>query len=43
MLNAAGFPDTTIVLSNQMDELVIWQIITQLREDAGKYGLDPKC
>lgn len=40
MLNAAGFPDTKIVLSNQMDELVIWQIITQLREEAGRYGLD---
>lgn len=40
MLNKAGFPDTKIVLSNQMDELVIWQIITQIREDAGRYGLN---
>ncbi len=39
-LDAAGFPDTKIVLSNQMDELVIWQIITQLKEEAGRYGLD---
>ena len=41
MLNEAGFPDTTIVLSNQMDELVIWQIITQIKEEAGRYRVDP--
>lgn len=41
MLNAAGFPDTTILLSNQLDEMVIWQIISQIREEAGRYGLDP--
>jgi nicotinate phosphoribosyltransferase len=29
MLNEAGFPETTIVLSNNLDELVIWQIITR--------------
>ncbi len=43
MLNAAGFPDTKIVLSNQMDELVIWQIITQLREEAGRHGLEAEA
>src|SRR5690606_29268289 len=32
MLDEAGFPDTTIVLSNQLDELNIWQITTQIRE-----------
>ena len=42
MLNKAGFPDTTIVLSNQMDELVIWQIITQIKEEAARYGLVPE-
>ncbi len=41
MLNAAGFPDTTIVLSNQLDELVIWQILTQIRDEAPRYGVDP--
>lgn len=41
MLDNAGFPDTTIVLSNQMDELVIWQIITQIKEEAARYGVDP--
>ena len=30
----AGFPETTIVLSNDLDELVIWQIITQIQEEA---------
>lgn len=40
MLNAAGFPDTSIVLSNDLDELVIWQVVTQLRQEAPRYGLD---
>ncbi len=40
MLNEAGFPDTAIVLSNNLDELVIWQIVTQLKEEAPRYGLD---
>jgi len=33
MLDEAGFPDTIIVLSNNLDELVIWQIITQIRDE----------
>jgi nicotinate phosphoribosyltransferase len=41
MLDNAGFPDTKIVLSNQLDEFVIWQIITQIEEEAPRYGLDP--
>lgn len=41
MLNDAGFPDTQIVLSNNLDELVIWQIVTQIQEEAGRYGVDP--
>ncbi len=40
MLDEAGFKDAHIVLSNQLDELVIWQIITQVREEAGRYGVD---
>ena len=43
MLNEAGFDDVSIVLSNQLDELVIWQIITQIREEAGRYGLDAEA
>jgi nicotinate phosphoribosyltransferase len=42
MLDGAGFPDTRIVLSNQLDELVIWQVITQIEEEAPRYGLDPE-
>jgi nicotinate phosphoribosyltransferase len=41
MLNKAGFPDTQIVLSNNLDELVIWQIVTQIQEEAESYGVDP--
>ncbi|HET7290662.1 MAG TPA: nicotinate phosphoribosyltransferase, partial [Thermodesulfobacteriota bacterium] len=41
MLDDAGFPDTKIVLSNQLDELVVWQVITQIEEEAPRYGLDP--
>jgi nicotinate phosphoribosyltransferase len=40
MLNEAGFHDTKIVLSNQLDELVIWQIVSQIQEEAPRYGLD---
>ncbi|MEZ4707087.1 MAG: nicotinate phosphoribosyltransferase [Caldilineaceae bacterium] len=40
MLNDAGFPDTSIVLSGDLDELVIWQIITQISHEAPRYGLD---
>lgn len=40
MLNEAGFRDTKIVLSNKLDELVIWQIVTQITEEAPRYGLD---
>lgn len=41
MLDEAGFPNTLIVLSNQLDELVIWQIITQIQHEAPRYGVDP--
>jgi nicotinate phosphoribosyltransferase len=41
MLDGAGFPDTAIVLSNNLDELVIWQIITQIQDEAPRYGVDP--
>ncbi len=41
MLNDAGFPDTSIVLSNQLDELVILQVITQITDEAPRYGIDP--
>jgi len=41
MLDDAGFPDVSIVLSNDLDELVIWQIVTQIHEEADRYGVDP--
>jgi nicotinate phosphoribosyltransferase len=40
MLDRASFPDVAIVLSNQLDELVMWQIVTQIREEAGRAGVD---
>ena len=40
MLDAAGFPRARIVLSNQLDELVIWQIITQIQAEAPRYGVE---
>ena len=41
MLNKAGFENTVIVLSNALDELVIWQIVTQIREEASINDVDP--
>ncbi len=40
-MDRAGFPNAKIVLSNQLDELVILQIHTQIREEASRYGVDP--
>ena len=41
MLDEAGFPDTSIVWSNELDELIIWQILTQIQQEAPRYGVDP--
>lgn len=40
MLDEAGFPDVSIVLSNQLDELTIWQIQSQIADEAPRYGKD---
>lgn len=40
MLNEAGFEDAKIVLSNELDEIVIWQILTQIKKEARGSGLD---
>jgi nicotinate phosphoribosyltransferase len=40
LLDAAGFAETTIVLSNDLDELTIWQITTQISQEAPRYGVD---
>jgi len=42
LLNRAGFEKTSIVLSNDLDELVIWQIQTQIQQEAGQYGIHPR-
>ena len=39
-MDKAGFPDTKIVLSNELDELRIWQIISQIRVEASSFGAD---
>jgi nicotinate phosphoribosyltransferase len=39
MLDQAGFPDTAIVLSNQLDELSILQILAQIQEEAASYNM----
>ena len=41
MLDGAGFPETSITLSNDLDEMVIWQIMTQIQAEASRYGVDP--
>ena len=40
-LDRAGFPDTVIVLSSQLDELTIWQITSQIADEARRLGADP--
>jgi nicotinate phosphoribosyltransferase len=41
MLDGANFPNTSIVLSNDLDELIILQILTQIGQEAPRYGVDP--
>ena len=40
-LNDAGYPNAQIVLSNELDEIVLWQILTQIQEEAPELGLEP--
>lgn len=40
MLNDAGFEDLAIVISSDLDELSIWSILSQMEEEAPRYGLD---
>ncbi|MBY5164519.1 nicotinate phosphoribosyltransferase [Salsipaludibacter albus] len=39
-LDEAGYPDARIVLSSGLDELAIWQIRNQVRDEAPTYGMD---
>ena len=41
LLNAAGFAGVSIVLSSNLDELAIWQILSQIDVEAPRYGVDP--
>jgi nicotinate phosphoribosyltransferase len=41
LLDEAGYPDVDIVLSSDLDELTIWQILTQIGDDADRLGIDP--
>jgi len=40
ILNEAGFEEAKIFLSNDLDEMVIWQIIEQIKKEARNYGID---
>ncbi len=40
MLNAEGFEEVPIVLSNKLDEIVLTQIIEQIRQECPRYHLD---
>jgi nicotinate phosphoribosyltransferase len=42
MLVEAGFEEAAIVLSNELDELSLLQILTQIEEEAPHYGLEPE-
>jgi nicotinate phosphoribosyltransferase len=39
-LDAAGFSECSIVLSSNLDELAIWQILSQIEQEADTYGVD---
>lgn len=39
LLNDAGYEKTSIVLSDGLDELLIWQITTQIEREAHRHGL----
>lgn len=41
LLDAAGFDDVGIVLSGDLDELTIWQIRTQVADEAARAGIAP--
>ncbi|MFK8023156.1 MAG: nicotinate phosphoribosyltransferase [Ilumatobacter sp.] len=42
LLDEAGFANVGIVLSSDLDELNIWQILTQIGDDADRIGIDPE-
>jgi nicotinate phosphoribosyltransferase len=42
LLNEAGLDEVSIVLSSDLDELAIWQILSQIESEATGYGVDPE-
>jgi nicotinate phosphoribosyltransferase len=40
MLDGAGFDGAKIVLSSSLDEITIFQILTQIADEAARYGAD---
>ncbi len=43
LLDGAGFADVPIVLSSDLDELAIWQILSQIDDEAPRYGIHPEA
>lgn len=43
MLDEAGFGHVRLVLSGDLDELTIWQVLTQIAEEAPSARLDPEA
>ncbi len=43
LLDEAGHDRAAIVLSSDLDELAIWQILSQIDVEAPRYGVDPKA
>ncbi len=41
-LDAAGYPEVSIVLSSDLDELNIWQILTQIADEAEREGMEAR-
>ncbi len=42
LLDDAGYPDASIVLSSGLDELLIMQILSQIDLEAARYGVDAR-
>jgi len=40
LLDDAGFPEARIVVSSELDELAMWQILAQIDDEAPRYGVD---
>lgn len=43
MLNDAGLDEVSVVISSDLDELAIWSVLSQVEDEAPRYGLDPQA